>query len=51
VPLQEVISTWAGETRYGDLKKKVAETVSTYLADFQAKVAEISDEKVHTFHR
>lgn len=47
VPLQEVISTWAGETRYGDLKKKVAETVSTYLADFQAKVAEISDEKVY----
>ena len=47
VPLQEVISTWAGETCYGDLKKKVAETVSTYLADFQAKVAEISDEKVY----
>ena len=47
VPLQEVISTWAGETRYGDLKKKVAETVSTYLADFQAKVVEISDEKVY----
>jgi tryptophan--tRNA ligase len=47
MPLQEVISTWAGETRYGDLKKKVAETVSTYLADFQAKVAEISDEKVY----
>jgi len=25
VPLQDVISTWAGETRYGDLKQKVAE--------------------------
>ena len=47
VPLQEVISTWAGETRYGDLKKKVAETVSTYLSEFQAKVAKISDEEVY----
>ncbi|MBR1875131.1 tryptophan--tRNA ligase [Candidatus Saccharibacteria bacterium] len=47
VPLQDVISTWAGETHYGDLKKKVAASVSGYLADFQAKVAEISDEKVY----
>ena len=47
VPLQEVISTGAGETRYGDLKKKVAETVSTYLSEFQAKVAKISDEEVY----
>ena len=47
VPLQEVISTWAGETRYGDLKKKVAETVSTCLSEFQAKVAKISDEEVY----
>ncbi|MDO4612022.1 MAG: tryptophan--tRNA ligase [Candidatus Saccharibacteria bacterium] len=46
VPLQEVISTWAGETRYGDLKKKVAESVSEMLAVFQAKLAEISDEEV-----
>ena len=47
VPLQDVISTWAGETHYGDLKKKVAETVSGYLSEFQAKVAEISDEEVY----
>ena len=47
VSLQDVISTWAGETHYGDLKKKVAASVSGYLADFQAKVAEISDEKVY----
>ncbi len=47
VPLQDVISTWAGETRYGDLKKKVAETVSGYLAEFQAKVAAISDDEVY----
>lgn len=47
VPLQEVIVTWAGETRYGELKKKVAESVSEMLTTFQAKLAEISDEKVY----
>ena len=46
LPLQDVISTWAGETHYGDLKQKVAASVSTFLEDFQAKVAEISDEDV-----
>ena len=46
VPLQDVISTWAGVTRYGDLKKKVAESVSTMLEEFQARLAEISDERV-----
>ncbi|MBR5647721.1 tryptophan--tRNA ligase [Candidatus Saccharibacteria bacterium] len=47
VPLQDVISTWAGETHYGDLKKKVAESVSQMLADFQEKSAKISDEQVY----
>lgn len=46
VPLQDVISTWAGETRYGDLKKKVAASVSTYLEEFQKKVDEIDDKTV-----
>lgn len=46
LPLQDVISTWAGETHYGDLKQKVAESVSTFLAVFQAKLAEIPDERV-----
>ena len=46
MPLQDVISTWAGETHYGDLKQKVAESVSTFLATFQAKLAEISDEAI-----
>jgi tryptophanyl-tRNA synthetase len=47
VPLQEVISTWAGESHYGDLKKKVAETVAGYLTEFQAKVDAISDDEVY----
>ena len=46
VPLQDVISTWAGETRYGDLKQKVASSVKIMLEEFQSQVAEISDETV-----
>ena len=46
MPLQDVISTWAGETRYGDLKKKVAESVSTMLTEFQENVAKITNEEV-----
>lgn len=45
-PLQEVVTAWAGETRYGELKKQVAGSVSAMLTDFQAKLAEVSDEKV-----
>lgn len=46
IPLQDVISTWAGETHYGDLKQKVAEDVSVLLGEFQRKLAGISDEEV-----
>ena len=45
-PLQEVISDWAGQTRYGDLKSQVATTVKTFLADFQTKVSAISDQDI-----
>lgn len=47
-PLQTVITTWSGETRYGELKKKVAASVSQMLEVFQANLAEISDEQVYT---
>ncbi len=46
-PLQEVISTWAGETRYGDLKKQVASSVSSFLSDFQENISAIPDEMVY----
>ena len=42
-PLQDVISKWAGETKYGELKKKVSESVSERLSEFQARLAEIDD--------
>lgn len=47
VPLQDVINTWSGESRYGDLKKKVAATVSGFLEDFQSRVDNVSDEEVY----
>lgn len=46
-PLQDVISTWAGETKYGDLKKQVASSVSAFLADLQENVAAISDDMIY----
>ena len=46
-PLQDVISVWAGQTRYGDLKKKVAESISEMLTAFQARLAEIDDAEVY----
>ena len=44
--LQDVIADWAGQTSYGDLKHKVADTIEHFLSDFQEKVAQISDEDV-----
>lgn len=44
--LQDVISDWVGQTSYGDLKRKVADSVEHFLANFQEKVAAISDKKV-----
>ena len=46
-PLAEVISQWSGETRYGELKKKVAESVSDMLAKLQERLTGISDEQVY----
>lgn len=45
-PLQEVISTWAGESSYGDLKKQVAQSVSTFLADFQSRLNQVPDSTI-----
>ncbi|MBR3353398.1 tryptophan--tRNA ligase [Candidatus Saccharibacteria bacterium] len=45
-PLQDVVSTWAGETKYGDLKQKVANDVSNMLAEFQSRLSGITDQQV-----
>lgn len=44
--LQDVISDFAGQTMYGDLKKQVADSVFHFLSDFQERVARISDADV-----
>ncbi len=46
LPLQDVISTWSGETHYGDLKQKVAASVKTFLEDFQSHLEQISDQEI-----
>ncbi len=46
-PLQEVISEWVGETRYGTLKRAVADGVAQMLKEFQDRMANISDEQVY----
>ncbi|MBQ7201782.1 tryptophan--tRNA ligase [Candidatus Saccharibacteria bacterium] len=42
-PLQDVISRWSGETRYGELKTKVASSVSEMLTIFQDRLNSIPD--------
>ncbi len=46
IPLQTVITTWAGETHYGDLKQKVAESVATFLETFQESLSAITDDMI-----
>ncbi len=46
-PLQDVIATWAGETRYGELKKKVGMDVAEMLREFQSKLTGISDDEIY----
>ena len=45
-PLDEVVNEWSGKTNYGDLKKKVADSVSTMLGDFHLELENISDDEV-----
>ena len=44
--VQEVAKEWEGNERYGDLKKVVATEVETFLTDFQARLATISDDSI-----
>ena len=46
LPIEEVAKNWTGETRYGEFKKKVAESVSGMLSDFQTKLQDITDEQI-----
>lgn len=45
-PQDEVNAEWEGKTSYGDLKKAVAQAVSDFLADFQARLAHADDQAI-----
>jgi tryptophanyl-tRNA synthetase len=44
--LQEIITEFEGQTRYGDFKAVVAEEVERFLADFQSRLAGIDDTEI-----
>ena len=44
--LKSVTDEWKGKTSYGDLKKQVADQVSAFLTDFQAKLAKVDEKTV-----
>lgn len=44
--LTEVVNKWEGQTSYGDLKKATADAVKDFLANFQTKYHQITDDKV-----
>jgi len=43
---EEINAKWVGKNSYGDLKKAVADAVCDFLADFQEKVSQVSDEEI-----
>lgn len=45
-PLSKVMEKWQGTSKYGELKKQVANSVSEMLVEFQKRMNEISDEKI-----
>lgn len=44
--LTKVAKEWEGKSSYGDLKKAVAEKVKDFLADFQQKLAQVSQHEL-----
>ena len=44
--LSDTTAEFEGETRYGDFKKVVADEVARFLTDFQAQLAQVSDEAI-----
>lgn len=45
-PQNEVNSEWEGQSRYGDLKKAVAEQVESFLQDLQTKLAQVDESEL-----
>jgi tryptophanyl-tRNA synthetase len=47
VPRDDVVREFEGQTRYGDFKKVVADEVQSFLTDFQARLASVSDADIY----
>lgn len=47
-PLDAIIMECEGQTRYGEFKATVADAMSTFLTDFQQKLARVNDDEVLT---
>ncbi|HJP96167.1 MAG TPA: tryptophan--tRNA ligase [Candidatus Saccharimonadales bacterium] len=47
-PLTNVAAEWEGKTQYGELKKRVAEAVQTFLTEFQQRLATIDEAEITT---
>lgn len=45
-PLTATIAEFEGQTRYGDFKKLVASEMESFLADFQQRLANVSDSDI-----
>lgn len=45
---EAVAGEWQGKTSYGDFKQAVADALKAFLTDFQAKLAQVSDETIQT---
>lgn len=43
---EEVAGEWQGKTSYGEFKQAVADALRAFLTDFQAKLAQVSDEAI-----
>lgn len=46
--LDEIKNNWTGKTSYGQLKTAAAEAVKGFLGDFQAKLAQVDEQKLMT---
>lgn len=47
-PLDDITTQYRGMDRYGDFKKIVADEITTFLTDFQAKLSSVDDELIAT---
>lgn len=46
--IEEVETEWRGDSSYGDFKSAVAEATRSFLADLQAKLAQVDDNAINT---